>query len=940
MGQSSAPIPADQSAGNFERWINTDWKFLLLDGAEPTDPSAPAFDDHTWQTVTLPHTPRIEQYNQSRPWQGICWYRKTILPVPGWAGKRVTVQFGAAMQIADVWVNGIHRTQHLGGYLPFTVDITDQIATGQPLTLAVRLDNRDTDQVPPGKPTQDLDFNYPGGLYRGVLLRVTDPIHVSDAITANVVAGGGIFITYSDVSAASATVHVQTDVANDGDSLARRVTVHSTLLDVAGNTVTEAVSPGVLLSAHDHHAVIQTLTVDHPHLWSPDHPALYTLRTVVSRGGTRVDQVSTRIGIRSVTLDSRLRINGQEVRIVGSNRHQEYPYLEYALSPNASRRDAQRIKDGGFNFIRLSHYPQDPAFLDACDALGIMVQAPIPGWQIFHDNPSFVSTTYQNIRDLIRRDRNHPCVIFWEPNLNETAPPADWSRTAWDIAHQEYPGPECYTFGDSYGPKWSPGWDVKYLTREYGDFGFGGNDSTSRRIRGQGEAAMLQQAWNFQWEDNSLRASFDQPNGKFYGNATWCMFDYNRGYSPTQEYSGMMDIFRLPKYVYHFFQSQRDPKSFPMVFLATDWTKRVPTTRVVVYSNCDEVALSVNGKLMRRQKPDAGPDTPYSPQTADLQATVGGNYDASGGNPYDGGNAKHLDHAPFTFQNIPYAPGTLKAVGYLNGKPVSEDTVRTPGKPSALALTLDTQGIPLTADGADAIFVRADIQDKNGTIVPVNAWPSLRFTVVGPAHLIGTSPVHVEAGVASVLLQATDTPGVIHLSVTGDGLRAASAMLTSQSKAPLISRIPETTDKSPLLTHFNPLTGTAIGTPGAYDNGTSDITKAFDGDISTFVDAAESTNGDNCWVGLDLGIPKRITRIRFYPRRSHTYRMAGGLFQGSDTADFQHPTNLAAIEDEPDDGQWTAITDIGSDRAFRYVRYLSPPDGWNNIAELGFDTSP
>ena len=942
--------PGAPPAGSQERWINGGWKFFRADGAEPSHPEAATFDDAGWQAVTLPHTPRIEKYDATHPWQGVCWYRRALAPDPTWAGKRVSVQFGAAMQVADVWVNGVHAVRHLGGYLPFTVDVTDQAAAGGAVVLAARLDNRDTKLVPPGKETDGLDFNYPGGLYRGVKLIVTDPVHVTDAVEANVVAGGGVFVTYSDVSDARATVHVQTDVANDGDGLAHKVTVRSAILDADGTAVAQTVSPPVLISAHDHHEFGQALTVPHPRLWSPDAPNRYVFRTTVSRGGTPVDQIDTRIGIRSFVLDTRLRVNGKEVRIIGSNRHQEYPYLEYALSPDAGRRDAQRIKDGGFNFIRLSHYPQDPAFLDACDELGILVQAAIPGWQTFPDNPAFVSGTYQNIRDMMRRDRNHPSVVFWETNLNETGPPADWSRTAWEIAHQEYPGPECYTFGDAAAAPWTPGWDVKHFWREYGDFGFGGNESTSRQARGGGEAAMLQQAWNFQWDDNNIRKAFDAPGGSFYGDATWCMFDYNRGYYPKQERSGMMDIFRLPKYVYHFYQSQRDPnvtrpdaQSGPMVFIASDWAKRGPTTRVVVFSNCDEIELSVNGKVISRQKPDAGPDSPYSARKANIAATVGTDYDPSGGTTYDGGNAKHLDHAPFTFTNVPYAPGAVRAIGYLNGQAATESTIRTPEAPAALSVEFDTQRRPLVADGADAVFVRASIRDKNGTVVPVNAWPSLHFAVSGPAHLVPTDTLHVEAGVASALLQATDQPGAIRVSVTGDGLKAASAALTSQPYDPVVSRAPTPPAPKaagPIPTHFTKLTGTILGTPGSYANGPAVIGKAFDGDTATFVDADAATNGVGCWIGLDLGTPKRITKIRYFPRQAFPQRVVGAKFQGSDTADFQNPTDLCEVEAAPPDGQWGETTDLNTAQPFRYVRFLSPDDGYNNVAELEFYTSP
>ena len=792
---------------SFERWINTGWRFSrgVDSGAEATGalPStlvraSRGYDDSSWDAVTLPHTPRLEKFNESRPWQGICWYRKTIDPDPAWKGKSVSIQFGAAMQIADVWVNEQHRAHHLGGYLPFTVDLTNEAQSAKPILIAVELDNRDTDLVPPGKPTDGLDFNYPGGLYRGVKLIVTDPVHVTDPITANIVAGGGVFVTYSDVSKTSAVVHVKSDVANDSNDLARNCVVRQTLLGADGKEAASNASEPVLIPAAGHHEFVQAFTVNNPRLWSPDTPHLYTLVTTVVRDGTPADAVQTKIGIRTFALGKRVLINGEETHMAGSNRHQEHPYIEYALSPNAGRRDAQRIKDAGLNHIRLSHYPQDPSFLDACDTLGILVQAPIPGWQEFWDNSSFVASSYQNIRDLIRRDRNHPSIIFWEPNLNESGGPhQDWCRTAYEIAHEEYPGDQCFTFGDPYPSGWKPGWDVQHFIREYGDFGFGGNESTSRHTRGEGEAAMLQQAWNFQWCHNQDWAQWTDPSSSFYGDATWCMFDYNRGYEPKPCTCGMMDIFRLPKYVYYFFQSQRDPKetrpdiaSGPMVFLATDWTKRGPTTKVVVFSNCDEVALFVNGKLFKRQKPDSGPDTKYSDWNADIAATTGNHYDNTGGHPFDGGNAKHLDHPPFTFFDVPYAPGKVRAVGYRAGAAAAEQTVRTPERPAALTLSFDTQRIALTADGADCIFVRAEIVDSHGTIVPINSLPALKFSVAGPGHLIGTDPVHVEAGVASVLLQATAQSGTITVTATANGLKAAKGTIVSAAPPGDVSRLP------------------------------------------------------------------------------------------------------------------------------------------------------
>lgn len=278
------------------------------------------------------------------------------------------------------------------------------------------------------------------------------------------------------------------------------------------------------------------MTLESPRLWFPDAPNLYVLCTEIIENGKVLDREETRIGIRKLemTREKGFVINGKPIRLVGSNRHMEYPYIGNALSDNAQYRDMHQIRSNGFNLVRLGHYPQDVSVLDACDELGLLVIEPIPGWQYFNKASLFTELTYRDVRHLIRRDRNHPSIVMWETTLNEAWPPKEWKNGAVKVAHEEYPGNQCFTSGDSYGYE---GFDVCYndweegfkrpnktgkpgFIREYYDYEFGGHYSTTRIRRGDGEMAQLQNAWNAQWSHTGIVPIIPRLWGMPYGVCT------------------------------------------------------------------------------------------------------------------------------------------------------------------------------------------------------------------------------------------------------------------------------------------------------------------------------------------------------------------------------------------------------------------------------------
>jgi len=741
--------------------FNSGWQFCNEEdiiSKEGRMPNEVGFIFTNWETVTLPHTAKVEPLVIKEPWVGISWYKKEFSASPDWKNKKVTIEFEAVMQHAVVWLNGKYLTTHLGGYLPFSIDISRDLLYDKSNTLLVKSDNHDNAEIPPGKPIKTLDFCYYSGIYRNVSLTVTNPLHITDAVKENLPASGGVRVWFTDVSTKSATIHVSTHIRNENSSQ-QDFQLFYKLLDKSGNLIDKAFLENHTILSNTDNNFQATFNVINPALWHPTHPDLYTLQISIIKNKTILDQYSIKTGIRKVEIiNDKLMINGEPLLLRGTNRHQEYPYIGNALSDNAQYRDAFKIKEAGFNVVRLSHYPQSPAFMNACDELGILTIAAIPGWQ-FIGNEIFMKNSYQNARDLIRRDRNHPSVVLWELSLNETKMPDKFMQQMNTIASEESPESKILTVGwinkfyDVFIPARqhakSPDYWKNYSGKtplfigEYGDWeyfaqdaglnqaGYAGlksNERTSRQLRGDGEKRLLQQAANFQEAHN------DNLNNPHLGDANWLMFDYSRGYSPDIESSGIMDVFRLPKFSYYFYKSQVQPNTSdgiienePFLKIASYWNPDSEFRQLKVYSNCSEVALYLNNKLIERQ-------------TSKRDNT-----------------SNQLNYAPFIFHLNTFEKGKLKAIGYIRNKAVMEDAISTAGKANLIKLTYDKSNKKLKADGADVVFVYATICDSDGNTV-TDADDSIQFTVTGNGKIIGQNPINAEAGIATILLQAGNTP--------------------------------------------------------------------------------------------------------------------------------------------------------------------------------------
>lgn len=742
--------------------FNDSWLFCLTEDEVSEDQFIhPDFDDSGWEKISIPHTPRLEPLVVNDQWQGRCWYRKKFTLPGKLTDRKLYLRFEGAMNVADVWINGIHQIKHQGGYLPFVIEFSDDAIWNGSNQVVVRLDNSDNPVTGP-KPLEILDFNTYGGIYRNVWFFSKGALHITDPIYAAREAGGGVFVTYPVVSKSSATISVQTGVINENSMKEAFRIAHRLFKD--GKLVQSFSGEQHYLDPGQETAIRNELEVNNPDLWSPGYPHLYLLETELLQGNRMVDKESTRIGIKSLEFRGQdFYLNGEPLFLRGVNRHQEYPYVGYALSDNAQYRDAKKIKEAGFDYVRLSHYPHSNAFMDACDELGIMTMNAILGWQYFSDSVAFKEHVCQTARDLVRRDRNHASVLAWEVSLNESWMPEPFIDSLHQIAHREYPGNQCFTAGwqkhgyDIYlqaRQHQPPGKDstIKkpYVVSEYGDWEYyamnaGLNqdqwnnmiqeERTSRQLRKDGQIRLLQQARNIQEAHN------DNFNTPAFADGYWVMYDYNRGYADDLEASGIMDIFRIPKPSFYFFQSQRDvsdPFGEPMVYIANS----VPAGKegvIRIFSNCDEVELFLDGECVGRQSPDRD-------QFSD-----------------------NLAHPPFTFETKSFEAGEIRVHAYLKGELTVQIVQFSPGDASEISLTSDIGGKVLQSECNDMIFIYASIVDDKGAVVPDHQ-REIFFKVEGDAEILGPDPARTEAGIATILLKAGKKPATIEITASSSGL--------------------------------------------------------------------------------------------------------------------------------------------------------------------------
>lgn len=776
--------------------MNTDWAFYRGDIQGAQEPS---LDDSSWIPAVIPHIMQLEQKHNGGDniYKGIGWYRRHFTVDSTYSDKKIFISFEGVMTSCNVFVNGVELESHYGGYVGFGVDVTDHIKWGKDNVLAVRVSAEYDPLTPPGKPQDKLDFYYYSGIYRDVEMTITDKLHITDPLMANHVAGGGVFVTYPKVTKESADISVKVNIKNSYDK-AVNGTLESLLIDSNGKCVATAKSEINLEPLKDSH-ISQEIALSNPKLWHPYTPNRYELKNNIIVNGNVVDQISTMIGIRTIkqTTDGGFFINGEHLYLIGANRHQAYVNVGDAASNSMQERDAIDLKRGGFNSVRAAHYPQDPAFLDACDKHGLLVLECIPGWQYYNADSTFINRLYDVNRGMIRRDRNHPSIFLWETALNESRYPVTLAKELYDIAHAEYPGDQMYTAGDYFGhAEMVDYYDVFYkqvskfpkdgdvmsnypedliavkplYTREWGD--------------GVGEKPRVAISENEMEQLRQCRGRFDQLIGNGYfdwcmldanermgGHFLWSYNDYTRGSTPETMFCGIVDVNRFPKFSYYMMQSMRDKTidqdglyNGPMVFIASNNSSaELPssTSEITIFSNCDMVKLYRNNTLIGEQTREERTKN-YSPIVK------------KGGSPC------------FIFDAGGYEAGELRAEGYVGDKVAAKHTVRTPETAHHIEVIIYENDVKPIADGSDMIPVYFKICDKNGTRVDSSS-ATINIAVSGEGKLIGEGidrigieKQKVEGGIGFAFIRTTKKSGKITITASCEGLKEGKSSINSQ----------------------------------------------------------------------------------------------------------------------------------------------------------------
>ena len=574
-------------------YVNNDWQFAYnfnenMLGAD--------FDASAFDTVRIPHTTKELPFNyfSEDEYQTVSLYRKSIMADESWQGKRVLLTFDGVAHYAEVFLNGKKIGEHYSGYTAFTIDLTDHLRYGEENALAVKVDSRESLNIPPFGNV--IDYMTYGGIYREVYLEIKNPTYISDVFVKPEISGS-----------------IVSEVALFGET-SENMTLRQTAV-FEGREIPLcqcAAASSLALLGH----------IDEPQLWSIDEPNLYLIKTELLENGAVVDTHDVKVGVRQAEFrQDGFYLNGKKLKLRGLNRHQSYPYVGYAMPKTMQEFDADVLKkELGLNTVRTSHYPQSHHFINRCDEIGLLVVTEIPGWQHI-GNGEWQDQAVKNVEEMVVQYRNHPSIILWGVRINESQDnEALYLRTN-EAAHRLDPTratggirnfkksqllEDVYTYNefihDGKHPGCDPKWKVTsdrskpYMITEYNGHMFPTKsfDCEEHRVEHALRHARVLDAV----------ASYDD----IAGSCGWCMADYNThkdfGSGDRICYHGVLDMFRNPKLAAAAYSSQG---SAPMLEVGSsmDIGEHPACVRgnLWMFTNADSVKMYKNGRFIKEYFP-------------------------------------------------------------------------------------------------------------------------------------------------------------------------------------------------------------------------------------------------------------------------------------------------------------------------------------------------
>jgi beta-galactosidase len=776
------------------------WKFNQGDfkNAQEID-----FNDSSWSDVDLPHDWSIGGEIAADNLTGgaggffpagVGWYRKTFSVPHNWAGKQVAIEFEGVYMNSDVWINGQKLGNHPYGYTPFCYDLTPHLKIGDNNTIAVRLDN-----------SRYVNSRwYSGsGIYRHVWIHVEDPIHL---------APWGIHLTTPSITRDKADGVIQVTLRNDSNAQSV-ATVSTDILSPEDQNVAK-VDTVVSIPAGAEKTIDQTFEIAKPSLWSPDMPRLYSAVSTVRRPGGSDGIYETKFGIRSikVSAENGFELNGQTIKLCGGCVHHDNGCLGAEAFDRAEQRKVELLKEAGFDAVRTSHNPPSPAFLDACDRLGMLViDEAFDCWdqqKASADYSGYFDDWWQRDLDaMMLRDRNHPSVVIW--SLGNELPQAgtpDGLRVGSMLADRvrSLDSTRPLTAGIFWyngihaadGSRWR--WtDVDPLFAKLDIAGYNYQLWAYRPDHARVPSRVMLATESF-LKDTFKCWQLTQQSSYLAGDFVWSAMDYLGesgigryylsgeqiiGHGRDEQYPyhgascGDMDItgFRKPISHYRNIVWDRGEKLYTTILqpspdgkpyrvedwgLAPSWASWTwpgvegRNLSVQVFSRYDRVQLYLNDKLIGEK-----------PTTKDEQFK-----------------------AVF---DVPYAPGVLRTVGLNEGRVGEQNILKTAGASAQVRLTADR--LRITADGQDLCFFTVETIDKAGDFQP-NGDQLVTFNIIGPGVIAGIgSGDYSQAqmyqgahrllfrGRAEVVIRSARAAGTITLTAAAPGLTAGSIDIESRT---------------------------------------------------------------------------------------------------------------------------------------------------------------